>query len=196
MQQRRRGATDNGAEKFFSTRMNTTLREWARPVAAAAAALACCAIVVAGGVGGCATATVAAAGSAVGLAASAISTGGDIYRLGKLDAADEARYHEWIAACRAAVSKQLHYRVEKDWDYGNGRWICTVRDARRTRVVITVERRTETVCLTRVDVGVLGSEPTARLILATIRQQAHPQSPPPLPPPPPSGATPWPSASP
>ena len=137
-------------------------------------ALICCGIAIAGS-GGCATATVAAAGTAMGLAASAISTGGDIYRLGKLDAADEARYDRWIVACRAAAAR-LHYRVEKDLDKGKGHWICIMRDDRQTRVIVTVERRTETVCLTRVDVGLLGSEPTARLILASIRRQANPAS--------------------
>jgi hypothetical protein len=128
------------------------------------AALAC-------GAGGCATASVAAVGTMAVIAASAISTGGDIYRLGKLDAADESRYDAWLAACRAAIA-DLHYTVEKESDKGDGLWICILRDDRRSRVDVTVERRTETICLTRVDVGVFGSEPTARLILTAIRRRA------------------------
>ena len=123
------------------------------------------------GTAGCATATVAAAGTVAGIAATAISTGGEIYRLGKLDAADEVRYERWITACREAV-RDLHYTPEKDLDKGNGSWICIVRDDRRSRVDITVERRTEMICLTNIDVGFFGSEPTARLILAAARRRA------------------------
>jgi hypothetical protein len=127
------------------------------------AALAFCA-------GGCATAGIAAAGTAAGIA-SAISTGGDVYRLGKLDSADEIPYDQWIAACRSAAAT-LHYTVIKESDKGKGVWVCILRDARRSRVDLTVDRRTESFCLTRIDVGVFGSEPTARLILATIRRRA------------------------
>ena len=139
-----------------------------------------CITLAVGAGGGCATATVAAAGTAVGLAASAISTGADVYRLGKLDAADEVRYDHWLAACRASVGKGgLSYHVEKEADDGDGHWTCVMRDDREKRVILSVERRTATVCQTRVDIGLLGSEPSARLILATIRRNYANTHPPP-----------------
>lgn len=134
-------------------------------VVVAGVLLACCS-------GGCASASIAAAGGISGIA-TAISTGGDVYRLGKLDSADQMCYDLWVAACRSAVA-DLHYNVEKQADKGKGVWMCTMRDDRRSRVDITVDRRTEMICLTRIDVGVFGSEPTARLILSSIRRRARP----------------------
>jgi hypothetical protein len=128
------------------------------------AALASCA-------GGCAEVSIAAVGTTAGIAASAISTGGDVYRLGKLDTADEIHYDQWVAACRAGAG-DLHYTVERESDKGYGKWLIVLRDDRRSRVDIHVDRRTETLCLTHIDVGLLGSEPTARLILTAIRRRA------------------------
>jgi len=120
------------------------------------------------GAGGCATAAVASAGTMVGLAASAVSTGADAYRLGKLDSADEARYAEWVAAVHAAAA-ELHLKLEKESDDGKGVYRCTLRDDRGSKIKLGVERRTETLCRTRIDVGWFGSEPTARLLLWRIR---------------------------
>jgi hypothetical protein len=116
---------------------------------------------------GCAAASVAVAGQI----ASAVSAGGDVYHLGKLDSADEVRYDHWLAACRAGAA-DLHFRVVKERDKGNGRWNCILTDDRHWRVDITVDRRTETMCQTRIDVGFFGSEPMARLVLAAIRRRA------------------------
>jgi hypothetical protein len=124
------------------------------------------------GAGGCATASIAAAGTVAGIAATAISTGGDIYRLGKLNSADEATYPMWVGACRAAAV-DLHFTIKKQIDKGNGKWFCTIEDDNRDRIDIHVERLTEKICLTRIDVGVFGSEPTAHLILAAIRWRAQ-----------------------
>jgi hypothetical protein len=127
--------------------------------------------------GGCATATVASAGAMVGLAASAVSTGADVYRLGKLDAADEARFDDWITAVRAAAD-DLHLKVMKESrNNEKGEWRCTLADDRKAKIKVFVQRRTKTLCRTRIDVGWFGSEPTARLILARVRVHEDPTSP-------------------
>src|SRR3954470_8936210 len=126
-----------------------------------------------GAAGGCATAAVATAGTLAGIAASAVSTGADVYRMGKLDSADEARFDQWIAAIRAAGA-DLNLKVQKWSDDGKGVWRCTFADDRKATISVAVERRTETLCRTRIDVGIFGSEPTARLILIRMRVHASP----------------------
>ena len=124
--------------------------------------------------GGCTTAAVASAGTMVGFAASAVSTGADVYRLGKLDSADEARFDEWIVAVRAAAA-DLHLKVEKESrNNEKGEWRCTLLDERRAKIKVIVQRRTATLCRTRIDVGWFGSEPTARLLLAHVRVREDP----------------------
>jgi len=123
--------------------------------------------------GGCATAAVATAGTVAGIAASAVSTGADIYRMGKLDSADQARFDDWIAAARAAAV-DLDLKVERWSDNGKGEWGCTLADERKSTISVSVERRTETLCRTRIDVGLFGSEPTARLILTRMRVHGDP----------------------
>jgi hypothetical protein len=143
-----------------------------RPCGAAVLAIATAASLGGGG-GGCTTAAVATAGTVAGIAASAASTGADVYRMGKLDSADQARFDDWIAAARAAAV-DLDLKVQKWSDNGKGVWRCTLADDRESTVSITVERRTNTLCRTRIDVGVFGSEPTARLILSRMRVHAEP----------------------
>lgn len=124
--------------------------------------------------GGCATATVASAGAIVGLAASAVSTGADVYQMGKLSSADEAYFDEWIAAVRAAAEDLRLTVVTESLDNDKGEWRCTLADDRKGRIKVFVQRRTETLCRTRVDVGWFGSEPTARLFIARVRQHEDP----------------------
>jgi hypothetical protein len=135
------------------------------------ACVAALAMTCAGG-GGCTTAAVATAGTVAGIAASAVSTGADVYRMGKLDSADEARFDQWIAAAHAAAA-DLHLTIRKQADSGKGEWRCTLADDRKSTIGIYVERRTETLLRTRIDVGVFGSEPTARLILTRMRVHAE-----------------------
>jgi hypothetical protein len=123
--------------------------------------------------GGCATAAVATAGTMVGLAASAISTGSDVYRLGKLDSADLATRDDWLAAVRAAAA-DLSLTIESESQTEKGNWRATLADARNQRLRVYVEARTKTLIHTRIDVGLLGSEPTARLLLARIRNHCTP----------------------
>jgi hypothetical protein len=124
--------------------------------------------------GGCATATVASAGAMVGLAASAVSTGADVYQMGKLSSADQARFDDWIADIRAAAD-DLHLKVLKEsLNNEKGEWRCTLADDQKAKIKVFVQRRTETLCRTKIDVGLFGSEPTARLILARIRFRDDP----------------------
>jgi hypothetical protein len=133
----------------------------------------CCAVTAAGA-GGCTTAAVVSAGTMAGLAASAVSTGADVYRLGKLDSADEAHFDEWIGAVRAAAA-DLQLKIEKESrNNEKGEWRCTLVDDRRSKTRVIVQRRTGTLCRTRIDVGWFGSEPTARLILAHVRLHGDP----------------------
>jgi hypothetical protein len=127
--------------------------------------------------GGCTTAAVVSAGTIAGVAASAVSTSADVYRMGKLDAADEARFDEWVGAIRAAAA-DLHLSVEKDsLDDGKGVWRCTLVDEHKSKIKVNVRRRTETLCRTRIDVGWFGSQPTARLVLARVRSHQDPSGP-------------------
>jgi hypothetical protein len=122
---------------------------------------------------GCAEATIASAGALMGIAASAVSTGADVYRLGKLDAADMVGFEEQIAAIRVAAD-DLGFKIEREERPEAGRWRCTVVDDRNSRIRVRVESRTEKLTRTRIDVGVLGSEPTARLLVSRIRIHIEP----------------------
>ena len=121
------------------------------------------------GAGGCATASIATASTLAGIAATGISTGADVYRMGKLDSADLGTFEQWTSATRAAAG-DLGLKIERDETYGEGKWRCYLADDHQTHSRVYIERRTPKLCRIRVDVGVLGSEPTARLLLARIRQ--------------------------
>jgi hypothetical protein len=124
--------------------------------------------------GGCATAAVASAGTMIGLAASAVSTGADVYQMGKLSSADQTRFDDWIADIRAAAD-DLHLKVVREsLNNEEGEWRCTLADDQKAKIKVFVQRRTETLCRTKIDVGLFGSEPTARLILARIRFREDP----------------------
>ena len=135
-----------------------------------------CAATAAVCAGGCTTAAVVSAGTVAGIAASAVSTGAEVYRLGKLDSADEARFDEWIDAVRIAAD-DLHLQIAKESNKRKGEWRCTLVDERKSKIKVTVQRRTETLCRTRIDVGWFGSEPTARLLLAQVRLYIEPEEP-------------------
>jgi hypothetical protein len=124
--------------------------------------------------GGCAEATIAGVGAFAGLAATGVSTGADVYRMGKLDAVDMVGFDDQIAAVEKA-SRDLSLTIEKQERYEPGRWRCTIADDRQSRFRIYLDRRTEKICRTRIDVGIFGSESTARLFLARMRLAAKPR---------------------
>jgi hypothetical protein len=123
--------------------------------------------------GGCAEATIAGVGAVAGLAATGVSTGADVYRMGKLDAVDMISLDDQIAAVQSAA-RDLRLTLQKQELYNtdHGRWRCTISDDRDTRFRVYLERRTARLCRSRIDVGIFGSESTARLFLARMRAKS------------------------
>src|SRR5678815_1059114 len=71
------------------------------------------------GAGGCAAVPVAAVGTLAGAGASAVSTGNDIVRLGKVDTAEMASFDEVVSATRlAATDLALRPRPDERRDHG------------------------------------------------------------------------------
>lgn len=104
-----------------------------------------------------------------GIAATALSTTTDVYRLGKLDSADPIPYDLWIQATRQAAG-DMGLAVALDEETEPGVWRMLLQDERRGRIKIRVERHAEHLTRTRIDVGFFGSEPTARLLIDQIRR--------------------------
>ena len=133
----------------------------------------CCAVAVALLAGGCAAVPVAAVGTIAGAAASAVSTGSEIYKLGKLDTADMARQADAIRAARlAAADLGLTFKKEEPRKGGATRLEFT--DAKGASLKVLVEPRTPVLVHLRIDVGWFGSEPVARLFLARLRTHLPP----------------------
>ena len=123
----------------------------------------------AAGLGGCAAATIATAGSVAGLAATAVSTGADVYHLGKLDSVELAKQIDLVDAIRQTAA-DLHLDITREQHDKKGKWSLRLTDEWGTTIDISVERRTETMSRTRINVGLFGSEPTARLLMLRIRE--------------------------
>jgi hypothetical protein len=140
--------------------------------------IACVALLLCAG--GCAEATIATAATVAGIAATGVSTGADVYRMGKLNSVDMTSFEELRDSVRkSAVDLQLTLVSQED--YEPGKWRCRLEDDEKTPMRVYIEKRTGKLCRTRIDVGVFGSEPTARLLLARMRQ--HLPTPPPAVPP-------------
>jgi hypothetical protein len=116
---------------------------------------------------------IATVSTVAGLAATTVDTGADLYKLGKLDSADLATADEAFAAAKAAanemgfalkglsVAPSEHSRLVYVDDHG-------------AQMTVTIRRRTATLTHTRIDVGLFGSEPVARLFLARLRGHLPP----------------------
>ncbi len=65
-----------------------------------------CALLISAG-GGCAAVPLATLGSVAGLSTSAVSTGREIFTLGKLDTAEMAGYPEAVVAARRAAAESF-----------------------------------------------------------------------------------------
>jgi hypothetical protein len=119
-------------------------------------------------VSGCAALPVATLGPMLGVASSAVSTGSEIYQLGKLDTAEMASFEDAVLATRAAAS-DLGLKVKaKEQRKGDSLHFAFVDD-KGAKVKVRLQRRTATLVRARVDVGWFGSETTARLYLSRIR---------------------------
>ena len=118
---------------------------------------------------GCASIGLATLGTALGALGSAASTGSSVYKLGKLDSAEMASYADTRWAVRqAATDLDLHVSVDAPDEKDRTIWHFAFCDLKKAETDVTVERRASMVCLVRVNVGILGSEPTARLIMRRI----------------------------
>jgi hypothetical protein len=121
--------------------------------------------------GGCAALTLATLGTIAGSAGSAISTGREVYELGKLDAAEMARFDQAVlAAQQAADDLGLQFKpYPKGKPSDQSIMVLPFVDERGSRVKVRLERRAERLVLIRVDVGWFGSEVTAHLFLTRLR---------------------------
>jgi hypothetical protein len=118
--------------------------------------------------GGCAGVPIATVGTVAGLAASTVDTGADLYKLGKLDAADLATFDEVIAATKSAAT-EMRFALKGVTATPVGFCRLVYADDQGGQLTVTIQRRTATLTRTRIDVGLFGSEPTARLFLARLR---------------------------
>jgi hypothetical protein len=122
------------------------------------------------GCGGCALIPLATLSTIFGIAGTAVSTGPEVYKLGKLDGAVMAN----DVACRravrlAATDLQLHIVLNRKECGSSQNWDFELQDERKSKIEITIERRSPMLCLLRVDVGWFGSEPTAQLVMTVIK---------------------------
>lgn len=120
------------------------------------------------GAGGCAAIPVAAVGTLAGAGASAVSTGNDIVRLGKLDTAEMASFDQVVSAARLGAS-DLCLRDEPDEQRDHGVLRLHFVDDKGAGVKVDVEARTARLVRIRIDVGWFGSQQVARLLLARLR---------------------------
>jgi hypothetical protein len=118
---------------------------------------------------GCALIPLATLGTIADIAGDAASTGPTVYKMGKLDIAylaDSTTVER--AARQAAYELRLIVTDDPDPSKNPAQWTFKLRDNLGSKITITVEPRTPLLCLCRVDVGVFGSEPTAKLIMTHI----------------------------
>jgi len=103
----------------------------------------------------------------IGAASQAAGTGSAVFSAGKLKAvgmvdAESARTAVLIAA------DELSLTVEEETSPRPEKYRIVLRDDRNTHVWVNIEQRTPALTRLQVNVGLFGSEPTARLLLARI----------------------------
>jgi hypothetical protein len=119
---------------------------------------------------GCITASLATIGTVLGALGSAASTGADVYKLGKLDAALMCSAHDCHeAVLKSAVDLGLRVKSDSLSNKSDPVYEMTLIDDLKSPVGIRIEQRASAITLCRVDVGLFGSEPTARLVMERIR---------------------------
>jgi hypothetical protein len=117
---------------------------------------------------GCITASLATLGTVVGFLGSAASTGADVYKLGKLDAALMATPVEIHQAVRDSAC-DLGLELVSDPSGDPNVWQAKLLDDQKRDITVRVESRASHLCICRVDVGFFGSEPVAKVIMERIR---------------------------
>jgi hypothetical protein len=131
-------------------------------------------MLLAGGCSGCITASLATIGTVLGAVGTAASTGADAYKLGKLDSAlfcDARACHN--AVLSSAVDLGLWVRSDGLDNRSGIIYEMALLDDQKSQVGIRIEQRSAMLTLCRVDVGIFGSEPTAKLVLERIRFHLH-----------------------
>jgi hypothetical protein len=129
------------------------------------------------GSGGCAAIPLATLGTVAGISTSAVSTGREIFTLGKLDTAEMADYPDAVAATRLAAA-DLWLKPKGPEKLKDGSADLTFVDEKGATVEVEVQRRTEMLVRIRVSVGLFGSEVTARLFLTRLELHLTPVKPP------------------
>jgi len=128
--------------------------------------------------GGCALFPLATLGALFDIAGTAVSTGTTeayLYSAGHLDTAFRADAGDCRRAVRrAAADLQLQILYDRKRSGGRQRWDIELQDDRKSKIVVTVERRSAMLCWCRVDVGLFGSESTAKLVFQLIQSHLPP----------------------
>jgi hypothetical protein len=119
--------------------------------------------------------SLATLGSIAGAAGSAYTTGKAVFALGKLDSAEMATLDETAIAARAAAADlglvfQRDCKPQKDPTIVELPW----SDDKEAKINIRIERRAPHLVRVRIDVGLFGSEVTARLVLTRLRAHLPP----------------------
>ncbi len=119
--------------------------------------------------GGCAAAPLATLGTVADIAGTAYSTGTSVFKDGRLDTAVMADSRQIEDAVRSAAW-DLRLQVLRDRRVRPNKpnWEFELEDDRGAKFDISVEQRTETMAVVRVDVGYFGSEPLCRLVTARV----------------------------
>ncbi|MDY7107365.1 MAG: DUF3568 family protein [Planctomycetota bacterium] len=103
----------------------------------------------------------------IGAASQAAGTGSAVFSAGKLKAVGMAD----VESARRAVliaADETSLTVEEVTSSRIGRYRIVLKDDRNARVWVYLDQRTPTLTRLQVNVGLFGSEPTARLLLTRI----------------------------
>jgi hypothetical protein len=127
------------------------------------------------GCGGCEIITLATVSTVLDIAGTAITSGPEVFSMGKLDTALMADYGEIQKAVRRAAG-ELHLHLVRDRQKSKTKdiWDFQLQDDLKAKIEVTVERRSPMLCKLQVNVGLFGSEPTARLIMHRIESHLPP----------------------
>lgn len=118
---------------------------------------------------GCAAASIGTASVFAGLAATVVTTGADVYHLGKLDSVDMGHQDEMITAVRRAADELSLTIYAETWESDHV-WYVQLKDDHDSKFGVTIDGRTNNMCRVRINVGIFGSEPTAKLFLIRLRE--------------------------
>jgi Protein of unknown function (DUF3568) len=127
---------------------------------------ACCLLL---SCGGCITASIATIGAMIGFAGTAATVGNDVYHLGKLYRSVMATQDDTRKAVRATAGDLgLKVLSESPPSHDNPVSEYLLEDDQKKKMGVSLDQRSAKLCQIRVDVGIWGSEPTAKLIMDRI----------------------------